>query len=71
MALSVMIDDPTLPKGHELAIEGLGVFENGKAREVDAEAEDAFKTSRGLTVRQGLAKNPYVSIEETKKGGDS
>lgn len=70
MALNVKIDDPTLPSGYRIAIEGLGVFENGKEREVTSEQEDAFRGATGMTVRQGLKNHPHATVGSETKGGD-
>jgi hypothetical protein len=74
VSISVKIDDPALPKGYEISIDGLGTFENGKAKTIDAEVEQAFSDSRGISVKEALKSNPNVTVEgttEAKKGGES
>lgn len=47
--LTLKVDNKDFPEGHEFAIEGLGVFENGSEREVYAEQVEAFENSRRRT----------------------
>lgn len=47
---TVQIDMPTLPKGHEVEIDGLGQFENGSTVEVSKEDAEAFRVKHQAVV---------------------
>ncbi len=82
MALKVKIDNPDFPKDHVFGIEGLGLFENGKEREVTAEQEQAFVDSRTtitvdeegketvhkLSVKEAFKSDINVTVGGTKGG---
>lgn len=65
MSLSIKINNEDFPADHKFSIDGLGVFENGKAREVTNEEEQAFVTERGIAVRDAFTSDSNVEISGT------
>lgn len=66
MALKLKVENKDFPKGHEFSIEGLGVFENGKEREVFAEQEQAFVDARGLSLKDAFKDDESFSLSGDK-----
>lgn len=71
MSLSVKVQNKEFPDDHVFAIDGLGLFTNGKAREVTKEEEQAFVDARGIAVRDALGGESFdVSGTATAKVPD-
>jgi hypothetical protein len=66
MALKLKVENKDFPKGHEFSVEGLGVFENGKEREVFAEQEAAFEDATGNTLKEAFDKNEMFKLSGDK-----
>jgi len=78
MALKVTVTNPDLPKETLLAINGLGLFENGKSRELTEEEEQAYVAQTGMSVKDGTHGDANIKVEGTatvktttaKEGGE-
>jgi hypothetical protein len=60
--MKVKIDNPAFPEGHLLAIDGLGVFENGKEVEVNDEQVAAFEMATGKKFSEAFGNDPTIAI---------
>lgn len=72
MALKVTVTMPDFPDDYEFGINGLGLFQNGKAREITEEQELGYYNEFGLSVRDGTKDTEYIKVEGTAlvKGSD-
>lgn len=66
MALKLKVENKDFPKGHEFSVEGLGIFENGKEREVFAEQEQAFVDATGKSLKEAFADNEQFTLSGDK-----
>lgn len=66
MALKLKVENTAFPKDHEFSVEGLGIFENGKEREVFAEQEQAFEDARGITLKEAFAEDEMFTLSGDK-----
>lgn len=62
MALKVTVSHKDFPAERDFAISGLGLFENGKPRELSLEDEQAYFDLTGVEVKQGLH-GPHIKVE--------
>lgn len=71
MAYTVTVTDDAFPKNHEFGIRGLGVFVNGKPKQVDEEAERNFITETRTTLKDALGNAENITLDGTTevKGG--
>jgi len=77
MALKLKFENPDFPKDHVFGVNGLGLFENGKEREVYADEEEAFLNMYTMidddgnvvksSVKELFANNPHVSVSASGK----
>ena len=65
MTLTVKVTNKDFPDDHEFSISGLGVFVNGKDREVTKEQEQAFVDERGMAVRDALTTDAGFDVKGT------
>jgi hypothetical protein len=65
MGLTVKINNPEFPEDHLFAINGLGIFENGTAREVTKEEEQAFVDLKGVAARDALSSSGIFEVSGT------
>lgn len=65
MALKIKVTMPDFPKGTTFGINGLGIFENGKEREVTPEEEMAYVTQFGMPVREGVSGSSNIEVSGT------
>lgn len=71
MARKVTVTNDAFPKEAEFEIRGLGLFTNGKPKEVTAEQEAAFESIQGKKLDESAE---YIKVEgsSTKaSGGDN
>lgn len=61
--LTVTIDFPQYPPGHEIGVQGLGVVKNGESIEVGEEQEQAFLSVQGRTVKTAFEGAEGVTVE--------
>jgi hypothetical protein len=62
MALTVKVDHPDFPEGMEFGINGLGLFENGTAREVTEDEERNFAAENQVGAGDVLGQSAYLDV---------
>jgi hypothetical protein len=65
---TIKIDNPSLPPGTLITIQGLGQFENGVATEIDPEVEEKYFLVTGRRV--GDIKESYIEISGASASPD-
>jgi hypothetical protein len=55
MSLTVKVENKAFPDDHEFSINNLGLFQNGKAKEITKEEEQAFVDAVGMPLKDALA----------------
>jgi len=68
--MKVKVDNPAFPEGHLLAIDGLGVFENGKEEEVSDEQLATFEAATGKKLDEAFASDSTVFIDGRAGGSE-
>lgn len=73
MTLKVTITRPNYPADAEFDIRGLGMFKNGKEREITDEEEARYVARFNRTVREALGSSSNVSVKgrATAKADDT
>jgi len=68
--MKVELNDPSIEKGKELYVNGLGSLENGKAVEFSNEQIEEFEMFQGRSIREAFAANPNIKLSVAKGGDD-
>jgi hypothetical protein len=72
MSLTVRMNNPALPDGEEVYIEGVGHIKNGGSATVSPEQLEAFETTNGYKLEDSLeASGEIFKVSKASKGGDS
>lgn len=65
MAYKVTYTHDDFPKDHEFEIRGLGLFINGKAKEIDEEQEIVFISETRKTIKDAFDGDENITVEGT------
>lgn len=68
--MKVELNEPTMPKGMEFYVNGLGVLENGKAVDFSDEEVATFEHLTGQNIKDAFKGSSNVKVGASK-GGDS
>jgi len=68
--MKVELNEPSMEKGKELYVNGLGSLENGKAVEFSNEQIEVFETLQGRSIKEAFASNPNIKLSAAKGGDD-
>lgn len=79
MSLKISYNNPAYPKGEELDLTGVGIIKNGSTVTLDEDAELAFVSRTGQSVKDYFKGSEVVKIEgqsevktsEVTSGGES
>ena len=62
MALTIKVDNPTLPKGEEITIDSLGIAKNGEVTTFTDVEVAGFESKHGAKAAELIANAAYVKI---------
>lgn len=71
MSLTVRMNNPALPDGVEVYVEGVGHIKNGGQATVSPEEQKAFETANGYKLEDSLKASGDNFKVTRAKGGDS
>ena len=61
MAVEIEFNNPDIPKGTEVTIDGLGILVNGETRVVSEEEQEQFRTHKKGELVVEIEKGPTIS----------
>ena len=67
--MKVTVTLPEFPKGKQIGVKGLGLFDNGKEREVTPEQAEAYHSLTGRTVEEAAADSSIMKVSAKKNEG--
>jgi hypothetical protein len=65
MSLSIKINNPDFPEGHEWGVNGLGAFVNGTARDISKEEEQTFVDLTLASAKDSFSNDPNIEVTGT------
>ena len=66
MALTLKVDNPTLPKGEEIAIDSLGIAKNGEVTTFSDEEVAGFESKHSADAATLIKNAAFVTIVKEK-----